>query len=526
MSTVTTKPESHSRPTLEPSSRPARRANGGRWFVLGGVGVAAVLLVAWATDRLPGSDAAIAPHVQLHRVERETLEIKVVEQGNLESGGNVDVRCEVEGGRSGSGGSSGSGTQIIWLFPEGEFAREGDKIVELDPSGLKQQEIEQRIAHESARELLITAKNNYEAARIAVDEYLHGTFPQERETIDAEITVAKEELRRAEEYAKYSEDLYRKGYVNKLSLEADQFAVENQRLLLRAAEARRTGLVDYTRPKTVAQLESARDSAHAAMKAAEAKLALEESRLQQVGDQLEKCTILAPTDGMVIYGNSRDYRNWGDGPEIKEGANVRLRQVIIQLPDLSQMRVKAKVHESMIERVRREQRVNISIDALPQLSLHGTVATINNQPEPSSRYSSNIKEYGVWIDIDEQVENLKPGMTAEVEIMVDRLESVLAVPVQAVTQRGEKYYCYVVGASGIERRPIVLGASNDVVIEVKDGVNEGDQVILNPRSAVPAAREEELTTPPHGDDVKAPSQNGKDSSSRWRKKAKQEAQSR
>ncbi len=373
--------------------------------------------------------------------------------------------------------------------------------------------------------MLITAKNNYEAARIAVDEYLHGTFPQERETIEAEITVAKEELRRAEEYAKYSEELYRKGYVNKLSLEADQFAVENQRLLLRAAEARRTALVDYTKQKTVAQLESARDSAHAAMKAADAKLALEESKLQQVREQLEKCTIVAPQGGMVIYGNSRDYRSWGnDGPEIKEGANVRLRQVIIQLPDLSQMRVKAKVHESMIERVRRDQRVEISIDALPQLSLHGTVASINNQPEPSSRYSSNIKEYAVWIDIDEQVENLKPGMTAEVKILVNRLDDVLTIPAQAVTQRGEQNYCYVAGGSGIERRPIVLGASNDVVIEIKDGVNQGDKVILNPRSVVPEAREEELSSPPHGDDSAAPSKSAKKQDTpRKGKKAKPES---
>jgi RND family efflux transporter MFP subunit len=483
----------------QPPRGSTRRRKGARWLGVLSLCLVTALLVAWATGHLPLTTQTVAPHLQLHTVRRGTLEIKVVEQGNLESAGNVDVRCEVEG-RGGGGSGGGSGTQIIWLFPEGEFARKGEKIVELDPTALKQAEIEQQIAQESARELLITAKNNHEAARIAVDEYLRGTFPQELGAVDAEITVAKEELRRAEEYARYSKELYRKGYLNKLSMEADQFAIENQRLLLQAAETKRTALLEYTKKKTESQLASARDSAHAAMKSAEARFALEENKLKLIREQLEKCTIHAPKDGMVIYGNPRDMR-WGEGTEIKEGAIVRLRQVIVQLPDLTQMRVKAKVHESMIERVRRDQRVDISIDALPQLSLHGTVASINNQPEPASRYSSNIKEYGVWIDIDEQVENLKPGMTAEVEILVNRLNGVLTIPVQCVTQRGEKAFCYVAGEADVERRPVVLGASNDVLIEIKDGVSEGDRVILNPRSAVPEARDEELTSPPHGADA-------------------------
>jgi HlyD family secretion protein len=239
-----------------------------------------------------------------------------------------------------------------------------------------------------------------------------------------------------------------------------------------------------------ADLESLRDSAEASMRATDSKFKLEESKLQQIRDQIEKCTIHAPRDGMVIYASDRDRRGRSDSVEIKEGALVRLRQVIIQLPDLTHMQVRAKVHESMIERVKKEQRVNIRIDALPNLTMHGSVQTINNQPEPGSWMSSNVKEYGVLCSIDEAVENLKPGMTAEVEIEINRLEDVLAVPVQAVVQKGDQSFCYVVGDAGFVAHPVTLGDTNDVLIEIKEGLNAGERVVLNPRLVVLDAREQ------------------------------------
>jgi RND family efflux transporter MFP subunit len=486
--------ESHSTEALHLITQaPRRRRTGGRWLLFSAGGVAVVFLIAWASDRLPGRTHDLDVKFQTHEVERGPLEITVVEQGNLESTSNVDIRCEVEGGRIGSGGGGGgggSGTQIIWIYKEGEFVSQGEKIVELDQSGLKQQEIEQQIAYETARQALITSKNTYEAAKIAVDEYLHGTFPKEMELVEAEITVAKENLRRAEAYAKYSEQLYQKGFQTLLTLEADQFAVANAKLTLQAAETKKKSLQDFTKKKMTADLESLRDSAEASMRAADSKFKLEENKLEQIRDQIEKCTILAPRDGMVIYASDRDRRGRSDSVEIKEGALVRLRQVIIQLPDLTHMQVRAKVHESMIERVKKGQKVNIRIDALNRLTLHGEVQTINNQPEPGSWMSSNVKEYGVLCSIDEAVENLKPGMTAEVEIEINRLDDVLAVPVQAVVQKGEQSYCYTVGDDGFVPRPIELGDTNDVLIEIKEGLNAGDRVVLNPRLVVPEAREQ------------------------------------
>jgi len=486
---------SHAASALHVLTQPPRRRRGaGRWVTLVVGGAAVALMVAWASNRLPGKGSAAAVNFQTFEVTRGPLEITVVEQGNLESTSNVDVRCEVEGrvggGGGGGGGSSGPGTPIIWIYKEGEFVEQGQKIIELDGSGLKQQEIEQQIVYETARQALITAKNTHAAAIIAVDEYLLGTFPKEAELVEAEITVAKENLRRAEGYAKYSEKLYEKSFLTQATLEADQFAVENARLTLKAAETKKNSLVEFTKKKMIADLQSLRDSAEASMKATESKFKLEENKLEQIRSQIDKCTIHAPRDGMVIYASDRDRRGRSDSVEIKEGALVRLRQIIVQLPDLTHMQVRAKVHESMIERVKKEQRVNIRIDALPNLTMHGAVQSINNQPEPGSWMSSNVKEYGVLCSIDEAVENLKPGMTAEVEIEINRFDDVLAVPVQAVVQKGEQSFCYVVGNAGFVARPVALGDTNDVLIEIKEGLNAGERVVLNPRLVVPEAREQ------------------------------------
>jgi HlyD family secretion protein len=469
--------------------RKRRGSHSALWWVALVVGVP--LLTFGVVVALPGGPEAA--DVQSHVVKRGPLEITVVEGGNLESADNVDVRCEVEGGvvggSGGGGGGSGSGTQIIWLFPEGEFIHKGEKLVELEQSSLKQQETEQQIAMETARQELITAQNTFEAAKIAVDEYAQGTFQNDLETVQAEIAVAQENLRRAEEFAKHTENMYRRGFSSKTQLEADQFAVENANITLRALNTKKRALVDFTKKKMLTDLRSARDSAEAAKRAAEAKFSLEQAKLEKIDDQLKKCTIFAPKDGMVIYANDRDRRGRQEGPEIEEGAVVRYRQVIVRLPDLTQMQVKAKVHESMIERVEVGQTATIAVDALPALDLHGAVTTINNQPEANSWSSPNVQEYAVIIKIEGKVPSLKPGMTSEVTILIDRLENVLAVPVQSVVEKGNEHFCYVNTPSGIDERPVVLGSSNDVFIEIKDGLNEGDVVVLNPRSAIPSARE-------------------------------------
>jgi RND family efflux transporter MFP subunit len=453
---------------------------------------AAALLATGVLVGVPGVSSSRGPAPQVHIVTRGPLEVTVVEQGELESAKNVEIKCEVEGGGGGTSGGSSGGTQIVWLFPEGEFARKGQKLVELEQSALRQQEVQQQIAVETARQEMITAENDFEAAKIAVDEYLYGTFESDLATAESEIAVAEENVRRAQESAQHSQEMYQRGYASKTQLEADQFAVQNAELTLRAVRAKRNALVDYTKAKMTAELQSKRESARAAVTAAQAKFELEQAKLRTLQEQLQKCVISAPHDGMVIFANDQW---WRQERQVDEGAVVHFGQTLIRLPDLTDMQVKANVHESMIEKVAKDQKATISVDALPDLQLHGVVLKINNQPEPNRWMSPALKEYAVNISIEEKVEDVKPGMTAEVKILVDRRDSVLTVPVQAVVQKGKENYCYVLTDGDIEERPVILGISNDVFVEVRDGLNEEEPVVLNPRSTVPAARSQTTGSP-------------------------------
>ena len=92
--------------------------------------------------------------------------------------------------------------------------------------------------------------------------------------------------------------------------------------------------------------------------------------------------------------------------------------------------------------------------------------------------------YETYVTVDEEVDQLKPGMTAMVEIHVDRIAEVLTVPVQAVQQKEKETFLYVERNGHVERQQIEVGGTNDKFVEVKTGITDGDRVVLNPLSVV------------------------------------------
>jgi HlyD family secretion protein len=123
----------------------------------------------------------------------------------------------------------------------------------------------------------------------------------------------------------------------------------------------------------------------------------------------------------------------------------------------------------------------VRVDAFPERLHPGTVKSVAVLPDQGGWYGSDTKVYQTIITIDETVERLKPGMTAVTEIHVDRLEKVLAVPVQAIVQVGKESACYVAEQDGTpQRRVVKLGRTNDKLVQILDGVGPGQRVVLNP----------------------------------------------
>lgn len=263
----------------------------------------------------------------------------------------------------------------------------------------------------------------------------------------------------------------------------------------------------------------------------------EYNKLRDLEDQLKECRIHAPQDGMVVYFKNESNRFGGNQQAlIEQGAQVKEGQKMLRIPNLDRMQVNTKVHEAMVSRIkgdaqtptyfveklrvgqlttidpfsrllsqkedviqlmrdefRREeyrttslgQEATIKVDAKQELKLKGRVKSVARVASQADSFMSDVKLYPTIVVIEDKVEGLNPDMSAEVTIHVRGIKDVLTVPLQAVfggSELGGKRKVYVKTPSGgYEPVDVELGIYNDKVIEVRSGVSENDEVVINPK---------------------------------------------
>jgi multidrug efflux pump subunit AcrA (membrane-fusion protein) len=288
--------------------------------------------------------------------------------------------------------------------------------------------------------------------------------------------------------------LFEKGFVTQTYLETDELTLKRKQVTLEQTNNTKSLYIQYEFPKQAEKLVSAYiqalwkyiriqkvaksrlAQAEAKLNSAKAQFALELRKKKELEEQIAKCTIRATKPGLVVYGGGED-RFMQD--RIQEGAIVRERQVIITIPDTSVMRVRTKIHESNIKRVAPGQRAKIKVDAFPEKELFGTVEKVSVLPNAQNRWlNPDLKVYDTFVVIEGTHPWLKPGMTAQVEIIVAELDNVLYIPLQCVVNIDGRQACYVQKGDKIELRFITVGDYNDSFIEVKDGLKEGEMVLL------------------------------------------------
>jgi multidrug efflux pump subunit AcrA (membrane-fusion protein) len=423
-----------------------------------------------------------------HTVKRGLFVHDVVERGEVESSRNVEIRCEVKSNNT-------TGTAILDVLEEGTRVQPGDVLVRLDSSALEQQRVQQQILCNTSEALLITARNEYEAAKIAKKEYEEGVFRQEEQVIQSSLFVAEETLRRAQQYALYSERLAAKGYVTALQLEGDKFAVDKARNEVDTARTKLRVLQEYTKEKMLMTLESAIRTANAKLKAQQESHQLEMDKLKDIEEQIAKCVIRAPQAGTVVYANKENRRNDTEFV-VEPGALVLERQAIIRLPDPTYMQVKAMVSESRVTLLKPSMKVTVRLDAFDDEVLRGEVVKVNEYPEPGGWFSSQVKEYATFVKIFDPPPQIRPGLTAEVRVHVAQHADALQVPVEAIHEHGEKLYCMRRDGDKWEAREVEIGASNDKFVMIGSGLGEMDQVAMDPRSLLDVVHLPKLQTKP------------------------------
>jgi len=443
--------------------------------VVGGVAAAVVVGVG-----VPGVKKSVNSLFAASKADIITTEIRpsklaviVKEKGNLESAANKDVLCEVEGG-----------TTIITIKPEGTKVKEGDVVCELDSASLRDSLVNQKITTQQAEASFKQAKLVREVAEYAVKEYQLGTFIQEKATYLGQITLAKSDSVRAIDRLKWSTEMMGKGYVSKSTNLADELAKQQADFELEQAQTQLKVLLDYTYEKQTKSLSSDVEKAKADELSKQSSWELERTKERKLERQIDKCILKAPGDGIVVYANEPGRMGGQQSVQVEEGATVRERQKIFSLPDTSKMRVNTKVHESMVDRIKPGLRCLVRVDAAANEVVKGSVVSVAPMSDPNSNFSSDIKVYTTFIALESDTSklNLRPGMSAQVEILVTELDDVLSVPVQSILQFKDKDFVFLKDGDTFRKESISLGISNDQHVEVKKGLKAGDIVAMNPNS--------------------------------------------
>jgi multidrug resistance efflux pump len=320
---------------------------------------------------------------------------------------------------------------------------------------------------------------------------------QLRQLADA-LLLSRSELAVAKQKVESAERLVAKNFISKAQFENDQVNLEKVTLLVKTAETQLDLFKKYEFPKQcetfISAYREALNKLRRTVRANRSKMAQAESRYQtakrrydmelakkeDLERQLNACSIVATTSGLVAYGDLNASASTRYSESIEEGSSIRFRQTILTIPDMSQMGVSVNIHESQVKKVRVGQPVLVTVDAEPGKVLQGKVAELAVLPDSaSSRYTPSLKVYPCTIHIEGSHSWLKPGMNAKVEVIIQQLADVMYVPVQSIEVENDQHYCYVEAGGKLDRREITTGAFNDDFIEVRQGLNPGDLVALS-----------------------------------------------
>lgn len=443
----------------------------------------------------------------LFTVRRDTLKITVMEEGFLKAKNSEKLSPKFR--REGT---------ISTLIEEGTEVKEGDVLVEFEKTDIQNQidEAENRLLENETQleadkaNLEIQKRDNEankEKAQLALDKakmeqekYEKGERPNELRKLKVAKDKAESTYKREEERFKEVPELVKEGYLTKYDEEDQRIKVEEARI--NSINAKKdlelfetyTDKMKITELKTAVndatrELKNAHEKAEIQRKEKEARVTRQQRQVTSTKNKLDKLkeemgymTMKAPQNGIVHYGDPD--HGWWRMEEIKVGGRIWPGMTIITLPDLSLMQVVVQVHEADIDLVQEGQDVLITVETVKERTFAGKVTEIASVAETNRGDKSN-KTFEVTIDMD-QVEDVKfrSGISAKAEILVEEVPDVKQVPIHAIITEGGEHFCYVSENGGMEKRVVRIGKNNAHYVEVLEGLEEGEQVLLyDPRDA-------------------------------------------
>lgn len=401
----------------------------GLWiFIIAGVVGGGLYFLASRSASM--ANAALLSQVQPVQASRGPLERVARVVGALEPLEQADVVARVSG--------------IVAELPvrEGDQVAAGELILALDPSDLRLN--------------LQQAEAALRAARADLDALANQPTPVQRLEARNNVATAEAELARLEAEVASARNLARAGAISPQELRQKEHSLAAAQRSLRLAQEH---LAELERGATEHELERAR-----------AQVAQAQAEMARAEENLRRARITAPMAGAVLELATR------------LGQPVEAGQVVARLGQTDHLEVVAPVNEMDVPSIQIGQAVRVEADAVRDQTFEGTVTAV----APRGSREQNVATFNVTISLANPDQRLRPGMTATAEILLDRLEDVVQVPLEAIVRDGEQDVVVVVEPDGMARVvPVTLGLRNDQAAEVKEGLTGDETLAVLPASLTP-----------------------------------------
>ena len=203
-------------------------------------------------------------------------------------------------------------------------------------------------------------------------------------------------------------------------------------------------------------------------------LSIEQNRAQlnEAHETLSQLFLISPSPGIAIIS-----LNWSNGNKFQIGDQTWSGFPLIQLPDLSSLKATAKINEVDIAKISKGLKVEIKPDAFSDSIFTGQVNAVANLAVNKSR-ESRAKVFPIEILINETNKNLLPGLTVSCRLIIDQIDDVLYVPIEAINVEGDKNFVYKKSGSGYNKVEVEVGTSNSDYMIITKGLSENDEVAL------------------------------------------------
>ena len=363
------------------------------------------------------------------QVQEGVFQVDLFEEGQIEAFSSININAPNLSWRFGN-------LKIAELVEDGTQVKAGDTVCVFDPS-----EVNKAILESEDRLIVSRAEMEKMLAQHQLDME---NLQAEHRTSEITFEITRMQL----ESAAHESDIKRREI--ELNLEKAKIA------LGRAKE----------------QIENRRRIHQEEQKQMQLSIDEDEARLQEAHETLSKLFLVSPADGIAIISH-----NWSTQNKYQIGDQMWPSNTLMQLPNLSKLKTKINVNEVDISYITRDLRVEVKPDAFSDSTFTGRVIHVANLAVNKDN-NSNIKVFPVEILLDQANKNLLPGLTVSCRVVIDEIEDVQYIPLEALHTEGNIKYVYRRKGGEYERVEVQTGLTNSDYVIITEGLKRNDHVAL------------------------------------------------